>query len=209
MSTTSSIQILREVQTAGVKNKTLSRIDDNLLSILQNKIDPLSLLLEDGLLHRLYLDDSSFQCCSHLSKYVNHLIFKNPYMTVLEIGVETGGTTLPFLRALGENTSLIKQYDYTDISSGFFNSARSKLCDWSEMLRFKTLDIERDPVDQGFEEASYNLIIASNSLHTTKCINDTLANVRKLLKPEDRLTLIEITRLILYINIIVGLLPDW
>ena len=209
MTTTRSMQVLREVQTAGVEGEALSRVGDKLSSILLGQIDPLSLLLEDGLLYRLYLDDSSLQCCLHLSNFINHLIFKSPYMTILEIGAGTGGTTLPLLRALGGKTSFIKQYDYTDISSGFFDSARSKLCDWSEMLRFRTLNIERDPVDQGFEEASYDLIIASNALHATKCIDDTLANVQRLLKPGGRLALIEVTRLVPFINVIVGHLPGW
>ena len=209
MSTADSTQILREVRTAGVEGEALSRVGDNLSSMLLGRIDPLSLLLEDGLLHRLYLDDSSLQCCLHLSKFVNHLLFKSPYISVLEIGAGTGGTTLPLLQALGEKTSFIKRYDYTDISSGFFDSARSKFSDWSEMLRFRTLDIERDPIDQGFEEASYDFIIASNALHATKCIDETLTNVQKLLKPGGRLALIEVTRLVPFINLIVGHLPGW
>ena len=130
-------------------------------------------------------------------------------MTILEIGAGTGGTTLPLLQSLGKNRRLITRYDYTDISSGFFASAKSLLQDWSDFVRFRTLDIERDPKDQGFEEASYDLIIASNVLHATGQMDNTIGNVRKLLKPGGRVALIEITRLVPFLNVIAGVLPGW
>lgn len=209
LNATNAARLVEEVQRAGVEGEALVRVGEKLWSILEGKVDPLSLLLEDDLLYRMYLDDSSYQCCLHLVKFVAHLIYKNPHLTILEIGAGTGGATLPLLQSLGEKRSSIIRYDYTDISSGFFESVRSKLSEWSNILQFKVLDIERDPLDQGFEKDSYDLIIASNSLHATKSIKGTLGNLRKLLKPRGRLALIEITRLVPYFNLIVGILPGW
>lgn len=204
------MNLVQKIPKPGVEGEALSRVGDKLSSILAGRIDPLSLLLEDDLLYRLYLhDDSSIQCCAHLAIYLEHLFFKNPYMTILEIGAGTGGTTWPILQSLGKNRRFVRQYDYTDISSGFFGSAQSLLHDWSDLVRFKTLDIERDPKDQGFKEASYDLIIASNVLHATEKMDITVANVRKLLKPGGRLALIEVTRLVPFFNVIAGVLPGW
>ena len=208
-STTDSEGVLWSTSDLGVEGEALSRVGDSLTSILTGNVDPLSLLLEGGLLHRLYHDDSSLQCSAHLSQFVKNLIFKSPYITVLEIGAGTAGTTLPLLQSLDKSKSFIRRYDYTDISFGFFESARSKLSHWSDLLHFMTLDIERDPIKQGFDESSYDLIIASNVLHATKSISETLLNVRKLLKPGGRLALIEVTRLVPMYNIIFGLLPGW
>ena len=205
---TISNEVLRKAKYLGAAGEALSRVGNCLTSILRGDIDPLSLLLQDGLLDRLYHDDS-IQCSTHLCHFVEHLTFKNPHMTVLEIGAGTAGTTLPLLQSLDESKSSIRRYDYTDISSGFFESARSKLSQWSDILHFKTLDVERDPILQGFEESSYDLVIASNVLHATESVSEALLNVRRLLKPGGRLALIEITRLVPTYNIIFGLLPGW
>ncbi|KAL6716062.1 hypothetical protein ACLMJK_007024 [Lecanora helva] len=193
-----------------VESEILSRIGENLLPILTGKVDALSLLLQDDLLSRFYLEDeSSKQCCTHLINYLKHLFFKKPSLKVLEIGAGTGGTTLPLLRSLGENSRAIREYDYTDISCGFFGAAQSLLREWSDTLHFKNLDIECDPLDQGFQEESYDLIVACNVLHATEKMDTTLKHVRKLLKPGGKLGLIEVTRTVPWINLFAGVLPGW
>ena len=201
---------LSKAQQEGVEGEAVNRIGENLIQMLAGKVDPLTLLLEGGLFYRLYSDDSSVRCYSHLSQYLERLIFKNPDMKVLEIGAGTGGTTLPVLQTLTqEGRPMFGTYDFTDISPGFFDPARSLLKEWSGKVRFKTLDIERNPSAQGFEEESYDLVIASNVLHATQSMENTLGNVRRLLKPGGRLALIELTRLRPAWNIVFGLLPGW
>ena len=173
--------------------------------------DPLTLLLEGGLLYRFYAEESStVQCNSHLVRYLKHLIFKNPHMTILEIGAGTVGTTLSLLRALTEEERpLFAQYDFTDVSAGFFEPAQKLLQEWSTKIRFKMLDIEQNPATQGFEKESYDLIIASNVLHATTSMDKTVDNVRQLLKPGGRLALIEITQPHPFWHTMFGILPGW
>lgn len=201
---------LSKVQQEGVEGEAVNRIGKNLIEMLAGKVDPLALLLEGGLFYRLYSDDSSIRCYSHLKQYLEHLVFKNPDMKILEIGAGTGGTTLPVLRTLTQDgRPMFGSYDFTDISPGFFDPARSLLKEWSGKVRFKTLDIEHKPDAQGFTEESYDLVIASNVLHATKSMDNTLENVRRLLKPGGRLALIELTRLRPAWSIVFGLLPGW
>ena len=195
----------------GPEGEALYRIGSNLKYIIAGKVDPLPLLLEDDLLSEVYAEDESFRrCYSHLTNYVQHLVFKDPGLRVIEIGAGTGGGTLPLLQSL-DNDKLrgIKSYDFTDVSAGFFENARLKLSRWNELLRFKTLDIGKDPMRQGFVENSYDLVLAFNALHVTDSIQDAVANVRKLLKPRGRLVLIEMTRSMPFINVIFGVLPGW
>lgn len=77
------------------------------------------------------------------------------------------------------------------------------------MVDFKKLDIELDPIEQGFAESTYDLIFASNVLHATKSLQQTLVHVRKLLKPTGKLLLIENTRDTLDMQLVFGTLPDW
>ena len=202
---------LHSVKSVGVEGEALFRIGANLTSILTGRSDPLSLLLDGGLLSRLYAEDSaSQQCCLHLINYVKHLVFKNPRMKVLEIGAGTAGLTVPLLQALdGEGRLQLGRYAFTDISSGFFDEAKQKLRQWEKFLHYQTLDIGRDPLQQGFDGGSYDLIVAYNALHVTVSLDDTITNTRKLLKPRGRLVIIEITRFVPYINTIFGVLPGW
>ena len=203
-------QRLAKIPKPGVEGEALSRVGDSLMSIFSGNVDPLSLLFQDDLLNRFYLnEDSSVLCCSHLISFFHQLIFKRPNITILEIGAGTGGTTKPLLQSLEKLRCIIKRYDYTDVSPGFFGSARRLLNEWSYFLRFKTLDIEQDPSDQGFEAGSYDLIIACNVLHATRNMDNTIHNVRKLLKPGGKLALIEFTRIVPWMNVTVGILPGF
>ena len=200
-----------DLGSVGVEGEILQRVGTNLTTLLTGGVDPLTCLLDGGLLHRFYADDESLDAlCAHLVAYLKLAIFKNPRMKVLEIGAGTGGTTFPVFKGLTTPGSLpFKHYDYTDISSGFFGNAQEKFKDWSEMLVYKVLNIEFDPIDQGFEEGTYDLIIASNVIHATERINVSLDHIRKLLKPGGRLALLEVTQFDPVLSMVFGILPGW
>ena len=61
-------------------------------------------------------------------------------------------------------------------------------------VQFRTLDIERDPLEQGFDAHSFDLIIASDVLHATKDLRKTLDHVKQLLGSGGTLVLVELTR---------------
>ena len=131
-------------------------------------------------------------------------------MKILEIGAGIGGATLPILRSLTSDSEAdFLRYDFTDVSPGFFGAARNLLSEWSSKVTYKALDIELDTVAQGFTEASYDLVIASNVLHATHKMDNTLSNVRRLLRADGKLALIELTRLRPVWAIWAGLLPGW
>lgn len=210
LSSERQLNIWRCIRQAGVEGEVVDRVGPKLETCMRGELEPLSLLLEGGLLYRLYADDFSTQCYSHLTQYLQLLRFKNPQMKILEIGAGTGGATLPILRSLTSDSEAdFLQYDFTDVSPGFFGAARNLLSEWSSKVTYKALDIERDAVAQGFTEASYDLVIASNVLHATHKMDDTLSNVRRLLRPGGKLALIELTRLRPVWAIWAGLLPGW
>lgn len=102
------------------------------------------------------------------------------------------------------------QFDFTDISSGFFEKAKELFHLASERMAFRILDIERAPVAQGFETSKYDLIVASNVLHATKNLQETLSNTRELLKPSGKLLLYEMTNpRVLRPGFIFGIFPGW
>lgn len=203
--------LLEQVQHLGVEGRMLSRIGMALTSILVEGTEPLDLMLENDLLHKFYADDSSTRCYAHMSQYLKYLCFKNPRMRILEVGAGTGSATISILRALSSTKGAAQMdlYDFTDISAGFFDKARDLLAEWGSSVTFKALDISKDPVSQGFKTHSYDLVVASNVVHATSSIKNSLANLRMLIKPQGRLALIELTQPQPFLGLVFGTLPGW
>ncbi|OBT45611.1 Type I Iterative Polyketide synthase (PKS) [Pseudogymnoascus sp. WSF 3629] len=206
-------ETLSVAQASSVDGQLLCRVGGSLARILRSEIQPLALMLEDDLLHEFYgkaigADRYSIQVAS----YVDKLAHKRPNMSILEIGAGTGGGTLPVLQTLGGysgKSARFTHYDFTDISSGFFEKAQEKFGDWGGLISFKKLNIECDPVTQGFENGKYDLVIAANVLHATRNMDNTMKNVRKLLKPNGKIILLEITHVLLRASVVFGTLPGW
>jgi SAM-dependent methyltransferase len=133
-----------------------------------------------------------------------------PTLRVLEIGAGTGGTTTNMLAGLRSSFGepLYSQYSYTDISSGFFVAAKERFKDHPNMS-FSVLDISKDPLEQGFEAESFDLILAANVIHATPVLQDTLRNVKKLLHPKGRLLLQELDMQANWMGFIMGGFSGW
>ncbi len=69
-------------------------------------------------------------------------------------------------------------------------------------IEYATLDISKDLADQGFEGREFDLIVASNVIHATKSLQDSLKNVRKLLAPNGRFFLTELNSTSKWVNYI-------
>ncbi|KAA8652757.1 type I polyketide synthase [Aspergillus tanneri] len=194
------------VEALGAVGKIIYRIGGQLTKIILGEIKPLELITADGLLDKFYQENSIKRCYAALARYVNCLREKEPNLKILEVGAGTGGATKHLLEALGTK---FHRYEFTDISTGFFSNAREKFKRWGSSVHYKKLDIEKDPTEQGFDEGTYDLVVASNVLHATRSMQGTMRNVHQLLKPFSRLLLLEITRPMEYIGMIFGTLPGW
>jgi SAM-dependent methyltransferase len=184
------------------------RLLQNCVGIFDGSTEVLEVYLKGDALTKLYnlmgerVDASEFFVSAGHSK---------PSLRILEIGAGTGGTTLIALKALTSinNEPLYAKYTFTDISSGFFSAAKDRFSDYPG-LEFRTLDIGKDPGEQGFELGSYDLIVASNVIHATEFLNVTLKNVHRLLSPRGRFFLQELTPSGAKMkNLIMGPLPGW
>jgi acyl transferase domain-containing protein/nucleoside-diphosphate-sugar epimerase/phospholipid N-methyltransferase len=189
--------------------KIVQAVGENLLSILRGKVPALQVMMQDNMLDRLYTEGlgcrEANQDLAVLAKQLGH---RYPQMKVLEIGAGTGGATHGVLKAL---QGRFASYTYSDISPGFFERASNIFNPYpgSNRMIFKTLNIENDPVAQGFDNTSFDLIIASNVLHATKRLDDTMRHCRNLLRPGGHLLLLEITSDYTPAQLTMGTLPGW
>ncbi|KAL9616313.1 MAG: hypothetical protein Q9160_008808 [Pyrenula sp. 1 TL-2023] len=205
---------IEQVSACDAEGDLLCHVGKNMPAILRKEGEALSIMIEDGRLDAYYKENARFhRNYQAAASYLNLLGHKSPHLTILEIGGGTGGATLPILEALGGDIDgkppRIVRFDFTDISSGFFDAAKEKLTLWNDLITYGKLDIEHDPLQQGYQSSAYDVIVAANVLHATKSLHHTLSNVRKLLKPGGRLILIELTRERITTSTIFGTLPGW
>ncbi|KID72760.1 Polyketide synthase-nonribosomal peptide synthetase [Metarhizium brunneum] len=171
--------------------KLMRAVGDNMPAVVRGETTMLEHMLQDNKLNDFYVIAHGMpRYTAYLAAFTSQIGHRYPHMHVLEVGAGTGGATKSFLGALGDKFST---YTFTDISSGFFEKARDEFALHSSKMSFKVLDIEKDIEGQGFTEGSYDVIIASLVLHVTRNLDETLRNVRRLLKPGGYLLLLEIT----------------
>lgn len=174
--------------------------------IFASRAQPLDVLMEGNLISRLYdiLDSEDY------SMAINALGYKNPRMSVLEIGAGTGGTSAKMLKALrspfGER--MYSKYTYTDISPGFMTAAKERFHMY-ENIEYKVLDISKDPSEQGFDLGAYDLIVGANVVHATPSLKTSLKHLRSLLRPGGHLFLQELSPEFKWVNYVWGYLPGW
>lgn len=77
----------------------------------------------------------------------------------------------------------------------FFEKIKASLKNHSKWIIYWSLDINWDPIKQGFEKFFYDMIITSNILHAIKFLKKTISSVRRLLKPGGYLTMQKVTNL--------------
>ncbi|KAF1993246.1 putative polyketide synthase [Amniculicola lignicola CBS 123094] len=202
-----------KVSEESVNGEMLVRIGQSLLGILRKEVAPLQLMLEGKLLYTYYemalrVDRSLGQVTKLVSLFSNY----NPRAKILEIGGGTGACTGPSLAAMSDSNGSNPRfgaYHFTDISSGFFETAREKFSRWAHLMTFSKLDVETDPAEQSFELGSYDLIIACQVLHATKNVEHTMTNVHRLLKPGGKLLMVETTQDAMDVQMVFGTLPGW
>lgn len=190
----------------------MTRLARQAKSIFLGDAEVLEILTEDKVLVDIYnataFDYSDFiRCLSH----------SRPTLRVLEVGAGTGGTSELVFKGLSagrDSNSMLTPFDlytFTDVSAGFFPDARERFSAVKN-IEFKVFDITKPPQEQGFEDSrsgSYDVIIATQVVHATPNVGDSLRNIRNLLKQDGMLLLAEPHPQLLLASFIFGHLPGW
>lgn len=191
-----------------VDMQLIHAVGQNLASVVRGETQQLEVMVQDDMLNRFYMEGYGFSVINDaVASALKQISFKHPNAKILEIGAGTGGTTRSILDAIG---SKFDSYTYTDISPAFFKNAAEKFRDHRSKINFRILDVEKSVDQQGFEEHSFDVLVAANVLHATRNLKETMENARALLKPGGYLVMMEITGLeVLRTQFIMGGLPGW
>ena len=180
--------------------------------VLRGRMDPLAVLFSSGYPTPadLYIDAPIALAANRLLRdAVRALLAELPTgrrLRVIEVGAGTGSATSSVLPELPEGQF---DYMYTDISAGFFAEAESRFGDGGGCIEYRPLDIEKDPIAQGFDAHAYDLIVASNVLHATRFLDETLGHCLTLLAPSGQMVALENLRGQGWMDLTFGQLDGW
>ncbi|KAF9883689.1 hypothetical protein FE257_003073 [Aspergillus nanangensis] len=138
------------------------------------------------------------------------LSHSNPTLRVLEIGAGTGSATRAVLNHLKSTTAdpLYARYVFSDISADCLVRARERF-QQEDNFECVALDICSDPVEQGFEPTSFDLVVVSNAIPANPSLRIWLENIKKLMAPKARLLLHENTEAMSFLKPILGTISGW
>ncbi|KAG5764440.1 hypothetical protein H9Q72_007485 [Fusarium xylarioides] len=189
------VERLKAVNSADVV--LLERLGRNLTSITRGLTAGIKVAEQESALERFYADSFGFrEVITDASTLVSQICHRYPAMKMIEVGAGFGSGLRDALISAAGN----RRYTSYTVTNTLEPS------DHDSKLIFKLLDIDKDPVQQGFVEASYDLVIATSS-YSTKVSPETVINARKLLRPGGFLILVALTSDYLPVRFVQSLLP--
>ncbi|PYH43665.1 putative polyketide synthase [Aspergillus saccharolyticus JOP 1030-1] len=126
-------------------------------------------------------------------------------LKILEMGAGTGGGTKWFLPTLAK-LGIPIEYTFTDISPAFLAQARRRFKEYP-FVQYRVHDIEKPPADDLV--GTQHVIIASNAVHATSNLQISTGNMRRALRPDGVVMMLEMTRPQFAIDIVFGLFRGW
>nr|ADA69237.1 trans-AT polyketide synthase [Nostoc sp. 'Peltigera membranacea cyanobiont'] len=130
-------------------------------------------------------------------------------LRILEIGAGTGATTKAVLSKLAGLEDSISEYRYTDISRAFLLHAQEKFIPNHPFVEIGIFDVEQPLAGQKIAVGTYDFAIATNVLHATRNIRQTLRNVKACLRTNGLILLNELCDQTLFGHLTFGLLEGW
>lgn len=205
-------QLMTEYPECKAELTLTGRCGTQLVQVLQGRCEPLQLLFpgEDIISAEKLYQDSTFSKTGNVlvQRAISNALKSVPSggkVRILELGAGTGGTTSFVLPDLPTEQT---EYVFTDISPFFLTAAEKKFRD-IHFIKYRLLDIEKDPKTQGFEPHQFDFVLAANVLHATKDLGKSLEHVKQLLASEGLLIILEVTVPQRWIDLTFGMTKGW
>jgi acyl transferase domain-containing protein/acyl carrier protein len=172
----------------------LQAFGSNLAEILRGEVDPRQLLStasSQTTLANLYQSDPALRMCNTLvERLLMAIVDQAPaerQLRILEIDGTMGSLTSQVLPLLPRPRT---SYVFTDPNEENTAQAQERFADHA-FLESQVLDMEEDPLAQGFEANSFDIIIAGHARRGAGSSAGTIASVKKLLASDGLLIAVE------------------
>jgi acyl transferase domain-containing protein/acyl carrier protein len=183
-----------------------------LAEILRGEIDPLEILFGgNSFIEQFFSDSVSYRPCYRTVQSVMQAVVKSlpegRKLRILELGAGTGGLTshvLPTLDLAREQVD----YVFTDVANQFLARAGQRFQQFAG-LRYQLLDLEKSPLEQGFAEHSFDLVLAANVLHATADVRRSLAHIKQVLASGGMILVIEIDHPSRWVDLVFAPTKGW
>jgi malonyl CoA-acyl carrier protein transacylase/acyl carrier protein/SAM-dependent methyltransferase len=198
----------------GFANRLAFFCGTRLVEVLQGSLDGVKLifgseegrqlvsgLYGDSLLNKLFYKLME----ENLSRLITRLPPDSGPLKILEMGAGTGGTT-KYLVPLLAKLNVPVEYTFTDLAPSFVALARRTFKAYP-FMKFRAHDIEEEPADDLI--GTQHIVVASNAVHATHSLTVSAKNIRKALRPDGFLMMLEMTETLPWVDIIFGLLEGW
>jgi acyl transferase domain-containing protein/SAM-dependent methyltransferase len=126
-------------------------------------------------------------------------------LRILEVGAGTGGLTSHVLPLIERD---LHRYIFSDVSAAFFSGAMQKLAGFPG-VEYKTFDLEKSGIEQGFEAGEFDFVIGTNVLHAVSDLRATLRHIYELLAPGGNLVFMDVASPQLWTETVFGLMNGW
>ncbi|KAM5465923.1 Type I Iterative PKS [Microsporum audouinii] len=203
--------LLDRVATQSANGQLLTALGRNMLAILRGQMDPLqtSSVLDTFLEKMLHKPAAVKQ----LARVIDLYAHQNPRAKILEVGTRSPGecveTIMQYLTKGSAGLPFARVGEYTVTGHRASDDAASdKFSAWAPLVRYQTLDLAEDPTAQGFENGSYDIVIASLLSHESTDLRAAVGNARRLLKEGGKLLVIERVRETVDTRLLFGLLSQ-
>lgn len=155
------------------------------------------------------VDHLNNQVAEYVKEHIRNKQVAGSKVKILEVGAGTGGTSKTVLEMLMKEPNQQFEYYYTDISNRFLEYGKKTFGAKYDFMKFQLLNIERDPIVQKFDEHRFDIIIATNVLHATQNINQTIAAIERLSASKATVIINEVVKKKNFLTLTFGLLDGW
>jgi SAM-dependent methyltransferase len=208
-------EIVKQFPQHAKEHTLLSLCGADMSKFLGGKMDPLSVLFGSktnrSILEDVYTTAPMFVINSQLLTLFLEKALSTSMpgpdgkFRIVELGAGTGATTLWVVERLVERGIPI-EYTFTDISSALVSAAKRKFAKF-DCLKYGTIDIEKEPAAQ--YQGQFDIVLATNCIHATSNLPNSLKNINKLLRPHGFVSLVELTTRNYWLDMVFGLLDGW
>lgn len=208
------VTLLREFPDHEWANKLTNFAGSQLAEVISGKQDGLKLIFgtEEGrkLVTGLYGDSLLNKLANcQMQDVISRLISKMPKdqgpLKILELGAGTGGTARGMAAMLAKLGAPV-EYTFTDLSGSFVAQARKNMKEYP-FMKFRVHNIEHVPADDLI--GTQHIVLGSNAIHATHNLLESTKNVRKMLRPDGFLMMLEMTDPVYWVDMIFGLFEGW
>ncbi|OTA97786.1 hypothetical protein M434DRAFT_26522 [Hypoxylon sp. CO27-5] len=182
----------------GDLGEILVNLDDHIADILRGIVEIGQVFDRNNMIeeyYRLLSGDSKLNY--PLIRYIDALAHKNPGMRILQTGASIVPITKSLVRTLTTQTSngpfcRFSHYDITDSSESRIEVI-SREIGMLPKTQVRLLNVDDEPTHQGYEEHSYDLVVAVMDLRTLESLRLSLKNLRRLLRDGGKLLIVDFT----------------